>query len=52
MAFKRMAVEWVKEQSEHFNSTRTSKDVWVHSIQILAGMPSPQADIANMQPEA
>jgi hypothetical protein len=34
MAFQRMAVEWVKEQSEHFNSVGSSDGAWVERIQI------------------
>ena len=34
-ALQRMAVEWVKEQSEHFDSIGTSDGAWVESIQIV-----------------
>jgi hypothetical protein len=40
MAFQRMAVEWVKEQSEHFNSIASSDGAWVERIQI--GEPTPK----------
>src|ERR1700733_8076019 len=32
MAFQWMAVEWVKEQSEHFNSIGSSDGAWVDRI--------------------
>ena len=31
---QRMAVEWVKEQSEHFNSVGSSDGAWIETIQI------------------
>ena len=34
MAFQRMAVDWVREQGEHFNSVGTSDGAWVEGIQI------------------
>jgi hypothetical protein len=41
---QRMAVEWVKEQSEHFDSIGTSDGVRVESIQIVERTPSLKAD--------
>jgi hypothetical protein len=41
---QRMAVEWVKEQSEHFDSIGTSDGVRVESIQIVERTPSVKAD--------
>jgi hypothetical protein len=43
-ALQRMAVEWVKEQSEHFDSIGTSDGAWVESIQIVEKTPSLKAD--------
>jgi hypothetical protein len=39
MAFQRMAVEWVKEQSEHFNSVGSSDGAWVERIQVSEPTP-------------
>ena len=39
-AFQRMAVEWVKEQSEHFDSIGTSDAAWVERIQVVEGTSS------------
>jgi hypothetical protein len=44
MAFQRMAVEWVKEQSEHFDSIGTPDGTWVESIQIVEKTSSLKAD--------
>ena len=43
-ALQRMAVEWVKEQSEHFDSIGTSDGAWVESIQIVEKTPSLKAE--------
>jgi hypothetical protein len=42
--FQRMAVEWVKEQSEQFDSIGTSGGAWVDGIQIVEKTPSLKAD--------
>ena len=41
MAFQRMAVEWVKEQSENFNSIGSSDGAWIERIQIVEATSSP-----------
>jgi hypothetical protein len=38
-ALQRMAVEWVKEQPEHFNSVGSSDGAWVERIQISEATP-------------
>ena len=47
MAFQRMAVEWVKEQSEHFNSIGSSDGAWVERIQIVEATSSPVPKIKD-----
>jgi hypothetical protein len=41
LAFQRLAVDWVKEHPERFNSIGTSDGAWVGSIQIVEGTSSP-----------
>jgi hypothetical protein len=36
-ALQRMAIEWVKEQDERFNSLRTPDGAWVDKIHIVEG---------------
>jgi hypothetical protein len=47
MPFQRMAVEWVKEQSEHFNSVGSSDGAWVERIQIVEATLSPVPKIKD-----
>jgi hypothetical protein len=44
MAFQRMAVEWVKEQSERVSSIGNSDAMWVDGIQIVEATSSSMAD--------
>ena len=43
-AFQRMAVEWVKEQSERFSSIGNSDATWVDGIQIIEKPSSSNAE--------
>jgi hypothetical protein len=43
-ALQRMAVEWVKEKPDHFDSVGNSDGAWVESIQIVEKTPSLKAD--------
>lgn len=43
-ALQRTAVEWVKEQSEHFDSIGTSDGAWVESIRLVEEASSPKHD--------
>jgi hypothetical protein len=36
-ALQRMAIEWVKERSERFNSVGDSDGAWVDTIQVMEG---------------
>ena len=38
-ALQRMAVEWVREQSKHFDSIGSSDGAWVETIQISEATP-------------
>jgi len=40
-ALQRMAVEWVKERSEQFNSIGSSGGAWIERIQIMEATSSP-----------
>ena len=42
-ALQRMAVEWIMERSERFNSVGTPEGAWVESIQIVEKSPSSKA---------
>ena len=44
---QRMAVEWVKERPERFNSNGTSDGAWVESIQVEEKTPALKADGKN-----
>ncbi len=44
-ALQRMAVEWVKERSERFNSVGTPDGAWVESIQIVEKPTPSKADV-------
>ncbi len=47
LTFQRMAVEWVKELPERFNSTGTPDGAWVEGIQIVEGTSSPAPKIKD-----
>jgi len=47
LVFQRMAVEWVKEQPERFNSTGISEGVWVDNIKVAEATSSRMPDKKN-----
>ena len=49
-ALQRMAVEWVKEQPEHFDPLGTSDGAWVESIEITEATSLSKPSAKNVPP--